>query len=81
MSAKRVGIFNQPATRSSKRSKPGEPWQFKPSMADQRAGPAVGAGTYWGTGVKNPQGRMRDSSVGYRPVSPSQMSKPPKKLA
>lgn len=81
MNAKKVGIFSQPATLSKKGSKLGEPGQFKPSMADQRAGPAVGAGTFYGTGVKNPQGRTRSSTVGYRPVNREQMSKPPKSLA
>ena len=38
-------------------------------------------GTFYGTGVKNPQGRMRDASVGYRPVSKTQLGTPPKNLA
>ena len=37
-------------------------------------------GMYWGTGIKNPMGRLRDSSVGYRPVSPHQLGTPPKSV-
>lgn len=40
-----------------------------------------GMGDYYGTGVKNPIGKMRDDSVGYRPVSREQMGTPPKSLA
>jgi len=40
-----------------------------------------GMGDYYGTGYKNPTGKMRDDSVGYRPVSRKQMGKPPKSLA
>ena len=36
-----------------------------------------GMGMYWGTAMKNPMGRMRDSSVGYRPVSKKQLGTPP----
>lgn len=81
MSAKKVGIFNQPVTLSKQGSKPGAPLQFKTSLSSQKNRASVGAGTYWGTGVKNPQGRTRDSTVGYRPVDRAQMAKPPKKLA
>ena len=40
-----------------------------------------GMGDYYGTGFKNPIGRMRSPGVGYRPVNPEQMAKPPKSLA
>lgn len=36
-----------------------------------------GMGDYYGTGVKNPIGRMRDSSVGYRPATKKQLGTPP----
>ena len=39
-----------------------------------------GMGDYYGTGVKNPQGRMRGDSIGYRPVSKKQLGTPPKSL-
>ena len=57
------------------------PWDFDPSNADTRAAPAAAAGDYYGTGFKNKVGRLRDSTVGYRPVTKSQMGKPPKSLA
>lgn len=39
-----------------------------------------GMGDYYGTGFKNPLGRMRSDSVGYRPVSRGQMETPPKSV-
>jgi len=39
-----------------------------------------GMGDYYGTGFKAPVGRMRDSSVGYRPVTKKQLGKPPKSV-
>ena len=40
-----------------------------------------GMGDYYGTGQKNPIGRVRDATVGFRPVNRKQMAKPPKSLA
>ena len=37
-------------------------------------------GTYWGRAMRNPMGTMRDSSVGFRPVSKEQLGTPPKNL-
>lgn len=37
-----------------------------------------GMGTYYGTGVRNRQGRMRGDSIGYIPVSAKQLGTPPK---
>ena len=37
-----------------------------------------GMGTYYGTGIKNPQGKMRGDSLGYIPVSKKQLGTPPK---
>jgi hypothetical protein len=37
-------------------------------------------GTYYGTGIKNPQGKMRNDSIGYRPVSRKQLGTPPKSV-
>jgi hypothetical protein len=34
-------------------------------------------GNYYGTGHKNPMGRLRGSTVGYRPVSRKQLGTPP----
>lgn len=39
-----------------------------------------GMGSFYGTGFKNPIGRMRDSSVGYRPVNRKQLGTPPKQV-
>ena len=39
-----------------------------------------GMGDHYGTGHKNPMGRMRDGSVGYRPVTAGRMRKPPKSV-
>jgi hypothetical protein len=40
-----------------------------------------GMGNYYGRALKNPMGKMRDSSVGFRPVSKEILQKPPKALA
>ena len=39
-----------------------------------------GMGDYYGRGMKNPQGRMRGDSIGYRPVSRKQLGTPPKNV-
>jgi hypothetical protein len=39
-----------------------------------------GMGDYYGTAAKNPQGRMRGDSLGYRPVSRKQLGTPPKSV-
>jgi hypothetical protein len=39
-----------------------------------------GMGSYYGRAMKNPFGRMRDSSVGFRPVTKKQLGKPPKSV-
>lgn len=64
----KYGIFNQPAVKDGK-------------VKNQAfSAPKMGCGDYYGTGVKNPMGRMRDSSIGYRPVSRKQMGTPPKSV-
>lgn len=40
-----------------------------------------GMGDYYGTGIKNPVGRMRDNYMNDIPFSPSKLKKPPKSLA
>ena len=37
-----------------------------------------GMGDYYGRAMKNPVGRMRDSSVGFIPVSKKQLKTPPR---
>jgi len=39
-----------------------------------------GMGDHYGTGHKNPIGRMRSDSVGIRRLTKSQMGKPPKSV-
>ena len=39
-----------------------------------------GMGDFYGTGYKNPMGKMRSDSVGYRPVTRKQMGTPPKSV-
>ncbi len=55
------------------------PWDFKPGDANTRSGPQPGAGDYYGTGVRNPVGKLRD--FGIKPVSKKGLKIPPKKLA
>ena len=70
-----------PVRGSSLTGKVRRPWDFSPSDADQRAGPSPAAGTYYGTGFKQPIGRMRDtSSPGMNPVSKKQLGTPPKSV-
>lgn len=40
-----------------------------------------GMGDYYGTGVKNPIGRVRSATVGFRPVTREQMGESPRSLA
>lgn len=40
----------------------------------------IGMGDYYGSGIKNPTGKMRSDSMSV-PVSPSKLKKPPKSLA
>lgn len=69
-----------PLRGSSLNGKVKDPWDFSPSDADQRAGNSAAAGDYYGTGFKNPVGKMRSNSVGYRPVSKKQLGTPPRKV-
>lgn len=64
----------------AKKLKVKNPWQFVPSDADQRAAPSAAAGTYWGTGFKQAVGQVRDSTVGFRPVSKEQLGTPPRSV-
>jgi hypothetical protein len=42
--------------------------------------PHGGMGDYYGTGMKNPIGKMRSDSIGYRPVSRKQLGAAPKSI-
>lgn len=39
-----------------------------------------GTGDYFGTGVRNPQGRVRDETLGFKPVTPKELKTPPKSV-
>lgn len=39
-----------------------------------------GMGFYYGMAVKNPQGKLRDDTIGYIPVSKKQLGTPPKSV-
>jgi hypothetical protein len=41
----------------------------------------IGMGDMYGTGEKNPVGKMKSDSVGIRPASKKGLKIPPKKLA
>lgn len=41
----------------------------------------VGMGDYYGTAVKNPQGRIIEDSMGYKSMNPADLKNPPKSLA
>lgn len=58
------------------------PWSFVPSDTDTRgtSAPSPGAGTYYGTGYRNPIGRVRDVT-GMQPVPKDKLQDPPKSLA
>ena len=40
-----------------------------------------GMGDYYGTGIRQKIGRMREDSVGYKPVSKEKMKRPPMSVA
>lgn len=42
---------------------------------------SMGMGDYYGTGVKQKLGRMRDDSMGMIAVTPKKLKKPPRSLA
>ncbi len=77
----KFGIFNQSKSPRHSAMRPNAPWEFDPSNADQRAAPSAAAGNYYGTGYKQPIGRIRSDTVGYNPVSRKQMGEPPRSVA
>lgn len=66
---------------------------LKPSMTAHTAKPkkssgdshvshtSMGMGDYYGTGIKNKLGKMRDDSMGMIAVTPKKLKKPPRGLA
>jgi hypothetical protein len=57
------------------------PFSYSPSDTDIRAMTGVPAGDYYGTGVKNPMGRLRSPTLGVNPPSKKQLGTPPKSTA
>ena len=55
--------------------------KLKPAKEWHSANTKFGMGDYYGTGIKNPMGRMRESSMGFNSVSREGLNKPPKSLA
>ncbi len=51
-----------------------------PSQSGRTPKEFGGMGDYYGTGMKNPQGRKRGDSIGIRPVSRKQLGTPPKSV-
>jgi hypothetical protein len=64
----KYGIFNQPSVKEDG------------TIKNQAGTVNMACGDYYGTGHKNPIGRMRDDSLGYRPVSKKQIGTPPKSV-
>ena len=56
------------------------PYSYSPSDADTRAMTAIPAGDYYGSGIRNPMGRIRDSLMNPEPTK-KQLGTSPKKLA
>jgi hypothetical protein len=42
---------------------------------------SMGMGDNYGSGIKNPLGKMRDDSMGMTAVTPKKLKKPPRSLA
>jgi len=56
------------------------PYAFEPSDANARGQSVAGAGNYFGSGIRNPMGTLRDAT-GTNQVSNKGLKKPPKSLA
>lgn len=53
-------MFENPIAPKKAKKKIKSPWNFEAPNYDQRSGPSVAAGDYYGTGFKNPMGKSRD---------------------
>ena len=57
------------------------PWDFSPGSEDDTKGNSQpAAGDYYGTGIRNPMGKLRDAA-GSRPVEKKELKIPPRSLA
>lgn len=52
-------MFENPIKPKTGKKKVKSPWDFSAPNYDQRSGPSVAAGDYYGVGYKNPMGRQR----------------------
>lgn len=59
-------------------SKIKSPWASDTSNEDNRAFTGGGMGNYYGTGIKQPVGKLRGDTVGYRPATKKQLGTPPR---
>lgn len=58
-------MFENPLKPKVKGKKIKSPWDFSAPNYDQRSGPSVAAGDYYGVGHKNPMGKIRGND--YHP--------------
>jgi hypothetical protein len=54
--------------------------KLKPAKEWHSSNQKFGMGDYYGSGIKNPMGRIRENMI-MQPVKPSKIKKPPKSLA
>lgn len=58
--------------------KPKSAWAFGNSgLTDKDTPTPTGMGDYYGTGIRNPIGKLRGETVGYRPATEKQLRIPP----
>ena len=55
--------------------------KIKPLKQAHTSNSKIGSGDYYGVGVRNPVGRVRENSMTFSSPSPVKMNKPPKSLA
>ena len=58
-----------------------KPKSIKPNKTAHTANTKYGMGDYYGTGVKQPMGIMREDQLSFNSVKKKNLGKPPKALA
>ena len=58
-----------------------KPKSLKPSKEAHTMNTKYGMGDYYGTGIKQKMGRVREDSMGINAMAPKKLGKPPKSLA
>ena len=71
------GVFNNPIAPKMKESSKNF---AAPSKEQATTGRYMAAGDYYGTGFKQPVGRMRGGSVGMNPVPKGKLAVPPESV-